>query len=76
MISIIDIKIKINFNIFIISALDEKNTRLELLKLGAFGYSWMEGTEMRYTLLPELAELVRRAKVSGKFAFEFQHFLD
>ena len=57
-----------------ISALDENNNSLELLRFGTFGYGWMDGRVMSYSLPPELAELVRKAKVSGKFEFEFLEF--
>ena len=57
-----------------ISALDENNDSLELLRFGTFGYGWMDGRVMSYNLPPELAELVRKAKESGKFKFEFVEF--
>jgi len=55
-------------------ALDERNQSLEHLKFGTFGYGWMDGRVMSYSLPLELEDLIRKAKTAGIFELEFQEF--
>ena len=59
---------------FYFSALDERNTTLEELDFGNFGYGWMDGRVASYNLPPDLEELVNEVKEAGKFKLEFQDF--
>jgi len=56
------------------AALDETNNNLELLKFGAFSFSWRDGQVLSSTLPTQLAEIVGKAKMNRKFEFEFQDF--
>ena len=59
---------------FYFSALDERNTTLEELDFGNFGYGWMDGRVASYNLPPDLEELVNEVKEAAKFKLEFQDF--
>jgi len=55
-------------------ALADRNSPLQSMEFGHFGYGWMDGRVMSYNLPSHLQELVKSVKDSSKFQLEFEEF--